>query len=200
MPGIKNPNHPKKGSSIKVEPIRSRKAIARIKKSLLPTPRNHCLFVLGINTAYRMNELLSLTVGQVEYLMPGDLLDLKQSKTSEYRATMLNKTAYCALAGWLSEHPDNRPDAPLFISKKTRRALTVNACWDLVKRWCAEMELRGNFGSHTLRKTWGYHQRVTYEQPLALLTKAYGHSSERETLRYLGILPSEIAELYSNEI
>ena len=30
-----------------------------------------------------------------------------------------------------------------------------------VKSWCRTINLKGNFGSHSLRKTWGYHQRVT---------------------------------------
>ena len=57
---IKNPNHPKKGSAIKVEPIRDKKAIDRIKKQLRDSPRDLCLFILGINTAYRANELLAI--------------------------------------------------------------------------------------------------------------------------------------------
>jgi len=44
----RNPNHPKKGSSIKVEPIRTKAAIERIKASLLHGEkyRDHCLFTL----------------------------------------------------------------------------------------------------------------------------------------------------------
>ena len=66
---MNNPNHPKKGSSIKVEPIRQKAAIERIKAHLLHEGkyRDYCLFVLGINTAFRANELLSITVGQVAH-------------------------------------------------------------------------------------------------------------------------------------
>lgn len=46
-----NPNHPKPGSAIKVEPIRDIKAIKRIKKILSDQPRNLCLFTLGIIAA-----------------------------------------------------------------------------------------------------------------------------------------------------
>ena len=75
----RNTNRPKKGSSIKVEPIRQTKEIKRIKKLLSDTPRDLCLFTLGINTAYRANELLSIRVGQVDYLSVGDPLEVKQS-------------------------------------------------------------------------------------------------------------------------
>ncbi len=40
FPKGQNPNHPTAGSTIKVEPIRDKKAIARIKKILAgPSPR-----------------------------------------------------------------------------------------------------------------------------------------------------------------
>ena len=47
----KNPNHPKKGSTIKVEPITELTDIKLIKKLLKDKPRDHhCLFTMGINT------------------------------------------------------------------------------------------------------------------------------------------------------
>ena len=68
----RKPNHLPLGSSIKVEPIRDRKEIAPTKKLLEDTPRDYCLFTLGINTAFRANELLSIRAGQVKYLSAGD--------------------------------------------------------------------------------------------------------------------------------
>lgn len=76
-----------------MEPIRDKKAIQRIKKILADRPRDLCLFTLGINTAYRANELFSTKVGQVKNLRAGDVLDLKQRKTHKYRPVTLNGTA-----------------------------------------------------------------------------------------------------------
>lgn len=201
MQELRNANHPKKGSSIKVDPIRCARAIKHIKAILRDSNlRDYCLFVLGINSAYRINELLSITIAQVEHLKPGDVLDLYQSKTGRYRTTTLNHAGYLAIQSWLAIYPDDNPDAPLFRSLKTGDALTGSTCCNMVKQWCADVGLRGNFGSHTLRKTWGYHQRVVHGEPTTLLTRAYGHAGEAETLRYLGIQPSEIKQLYLNEI
>jgi len=69
-------NHPKKGATIKVEPIRDLKAIKRIKKILTDKPRDLCLFTFGINTAYRANELLSIKVCEVSHLQVG--VEVKQ--------------------------------------------------------------------------------------------------------------------------
>ena len=191
---------PAKGSSIKVDPIRDLKAIKRIKKILSDSPRDLCLFTFGINTAYRAGELLSITVGQVDHLRAGERLDLKQSKTGKYRDTSLNPTVITALHAWLKKHPDTRPDAPLFMSRRGKAALGVSAVNHMVKRWCADVGLKGNFGSHSLRKTWGYHQRVQKGTPVALLMAAFGHATEAQTLAYLGIQAEEIRELFAMEL
>lgn len=198
---LKNPNHPKAGSTTKVEPIRDLATIKAIKQNLSSHPRDLCLFTLGINTAYRANELLSIRVGQVAHLKPGDELDLKQSKNGRYRLTTLNKTAVRAIQDWLAVHPDPEPEAPLFVSRRTRKALTVSPFINMVKSWCREAGLKGNYGSHTLRKTWGYHQlRGNTKTPphlvLPLLMEAYGHARQQQTLDYLCIQSDEVASLF----
>ena len=195
-----NPHHPKKGSSTRVEPITDLKAIKRIKLVLAEKPRDLCLFTLGINTAYRANELLSLTIEQVAHLNPGDQLVVKQSKNRKHRAVILNKVVIESIKAWLTVHPVQDSQAPLFISKRGGEALKVPALNALVKKWCREVGLKGNYGSHTLRKTWGYHQRVQKNTPVALLMSAFGHASEAQTLSYLCIQPQEIEALYELEL
>lgn len=198
---LRNSNHPKPGSSTKVEPIRDRADIMVIKKSLSDRPRDLCLFTLGINTAYRANELLSIRVGQVAHLKCGDSLTLRQSKTGRDRMITLNETATNAIQDWLQRHPDPEDDAPLFPSQRTRKALTVSPFINMVKGWCRDAGLKGNYGSHTLRKTWGYHQlRGNTKTPphlvLPLLMEAYGHARQQQTLEYLCIQSDEVASLF----
>ena len=53
----------------------------------------------------------------------------------------------------------------------------------------------GNIGTHTLRKTFGfrlYENGINVTRIMAIL----GHSSERETLKYIGVTADEIAEAY----
>ncbi|MEO1020047.1 MAG: tyrosine-type recombinase/integrase [Pseudomonadota bacterium] len=196
----RNANHPKKGSSTKVEPIKDLKAIKQIKKMLEDRPRDLCLFTLGINTAYRANELLSIRVGQVDYLEAGDVLDIRQSKTKKHRSITLNNSAVAAIDLWLEVHPDPGPDVPLFLSQKGG-ALTVSTMTNMVKDWCRDAGLRGNFGSHTLRKTWGYHQlrqnrETKSHMVLPILMEAFGHYSQQQTLEYLCIQSDEVANLF----
>ena len=156
---IRNPNHPKPGVTIKVEPIRTVNAINNLKKHLAPPPRNYALFVDGINTAYRASELLSIRVGQVRHLQPGDRLEVKQKKTKKYRAVTINKGCYEAIQQLL-EHLDRKAlktrdfswvddDAYLFAGRKSDSALTVPSLNNLVKDWCRRVNLKGNYGSHS---------------------------------------------------
>ncbi len=193
-----NANHPPRGSTIKVEPIRDFEAIQRIKATLREQGRwrDLCLFTLGINTAYRASELLSLTVGRVSHLGVGDRLEVLQTKTRRHRAITLNRPGVETLATWLEHHPEPSPDSALFYSGKTGGALGVSVLNRMVKRWCREAGLRGNYGSHSLRKTWGFHQLRRVNAPLPYLMEAYGHATQRQTLNYLCIEPEEISALY----
>ena len=192
---VSNPNHPKKGASIKVDPIKNLDDIYRIKKMLSDNSRNLCLFTMGINTAYRANELVSIKVGQVDYLKTGDRLELKQSKNKKYRAITLNKNVIASLKNWLQHHPNPKPDMPLFLSRKTGDALTSIAITNLVKGWCADIGLRGNFGSHTLRKTWGY-QAYTNGADILHIQGLMNHVSQHITLRYIGVTKTTIRQMY----
>ncbi len=53
MKRIKNPNHPKKGQMITVDPIRDIEKLREIKRLLADQPRNLLLFTLAINSSSR---------------------------------------------------------------------------------------------------------------------------------------------------
>jgi integrase len=210
---MSNHNHPQAGSSIKVEPIRDLKDIRLIKKLLADRPRDLALFVLGINTSLRASDLARLTVGQLQGLKPMDELELKEKKTGKVRRLSLNRACIEAIEGQLkalsscSKPNDGHPSSvlpidshPFFASRRGGGALTVSSIHRLVKSWCRAINLRGNYGSHTLRKTWGYHQRVTYGQALPVLCEVLGHATQRQTLTYLCIQAEEIKSVYANEL
>ncbi len=193
----KNANHPKAGDSIKVDPIKEVKDIKAIKRLLSGNPRDLCLFTLGINTNLRASDLLRITAGMVRDLKAGDELTLKEQKTGKHRRITLNRAATDAIQGLLDSR-EYRDDEPLFVGQ--RGLLTVPSVNRLVKGWCRSINLKGNYGSHTLRKTFGYHQRVTYGVGIPELMVAFNHSTQRQTLEYLCIQPEEVRSIYMNEL
>lgn len=203
----RNPNRPPPGSTIKVEPIRSITAINEIKANLSANRRNYCLFVLGINTAFRASELLSIRLGQVRYLAAGDRLEVKQPKTKRSRSVTVNQTTFESIQRLISYKESQAvrkkdmaivdDDAYLFTGQRGAKQLRVSTFNNLVKEWCARANLKGNYGSHTLRKTWGYMQRTKQNTPLALLMRALGHASQRQTMEYLCVQEKEIENVYT---
>ena len=122
---MNNPNHPKKGSQIKVEPIRELKDIKTIKRTLQDKPRDYCLFVLGINTNLRAGDLLRIKVGDVKYLKVGEELVLKERKTGKSRRITLNESAVEGIQQYLNCSPELTDDDHLF--KSQRGVLTVQS-------------------------------------------------------------------------
>lgn len=191
-----NFNRPEKGSEIKVEPIKDLKDIRAIKK-LLHNPRDLALFVVGINTNLRASDLLSITAGQVRGLQPMDEITLKERKTGKSRRISLNKACVEAINALLRSQSYSDSEV---LFKGQRGTLTVPSVNRLVKSWCSSVNLKGNYGSHSLRKTWGYHQRVTFGKGLPELMVCFNHSTQRQTLDYLCIQPEEVKSIYENEL
>ena len=196
---MNNTNHPQKGSTIKVEPIRSLDDIKAIKKLLANSPRDYLLFTMGINNGLRIGDLLQLKVKDVQGVKPGDTVRVREQKTGKPNILVINKTTHKALQSYLSQaNPD--PEDYLFKSQKGNHPLSVSYANRLIKSWCRQINLRGNYGTHTLRKTFGYIQRVHYGVGYELLCRRYNHASPAVTMRYLGIQEQEINGILMNEI
>ena len=65
----------------------------------------------------------------------------------------------------------------------------------MVQQWTDSINLKGHFGSHSLRKTWGYIQRKEFGMPIELIQERYKHSSPAITRLYLGIEREEVEEI-----
>jgi integrase len=192
-------NHPKKGSTIKVEPITDLDAIEKIRHLLKDKPRDLAIFDIGINTNLRAIDLTQIRVGQVRGLHVGDDMVLRESKTGKERRITINERVYMAIRNVLATLPHDTPDtALLFQSQKTmgQKPLTTSYINLLVKRWCKAIGLRGNYGAHTLRKTFGFIHRKVHCTPLVDLMAMFNHNTQKQTLVYLCIQPEEIRNHY----
>lgn len=70
----------------------------------------------------------------------------------------------------------------------------------LVKSWAKALNLRGNYGSHTLRKTFGFIKHTEQGASLPELMVYFNHSTQRQTLDYLCIQEATIRNIYMTEI
>jgi integrase len=197
-----NPNHPKKGSRITVDPIRDEKAIKKIKRKLKNTPRDYLLFVLGINNGLRISDLLKIKVGDVRNLDAGETLKIIEQKTKKKNVLMINRTIHESLHHYLNSKT-LEDDHYLFQSRNRDadgkpKPLARETVSKMVKSWTDGMQ--GNYSTHSLRKTWGYFQRVKFGVSFEVICKRYSHSSPAITMRYLGIEDREVNDILLNEI
>ena len=158
---------------------------------LSDNPRNHLLFVLGINNGLRTGDLLKLRVKDLAGMNPGDSINIKEGKTRKQDILFVNKTVHNVLNQYLS-HGDLSEDDYLFKSNKSKRALKIHAVNALVKKWTSAINRKGNYGAHSMRKTWGYFQRTNLGVGFEVICKRFNHQSPAVTMRYLGIADSEI--------
>lgn len=196
-----NFNHPKKGSRIEVEPIRKEKDIKAIIQLLSGHPRDHLLFVMGINNGIRAGDLLNIKV-DVQYLKPGQVHQITESKTKKKNVVVINKSVRKALDTYISSSISQIEKYHyLFRSRKGENApLSVQAVHGLIKKWTQAINLKGNYGTHTLRKTWGYQQRTKYGVGFDVIAKRFNHSDPKTTMTYLGIEDKEVHSILMNEI
>jgi len=180
-----------------VEPIRNLKDIENIKKILRveKSQRNNCIFVCGINWALRASDLLAITIGLVKDLQIGESRKIIEKKTGKPNYITMNSATRIAIDSYLNQgRTQIGNDDPLFLSQKGD-GLTVRSLNRLVQQWTSAINLKGHYGSHTLRKTWGFIQRKEFGTPIELIQERYKHSSPAVTRLYLGIEREEIEEI-----
>jgi integrase len=193
-------NHPRKGDILKVHPIRKIQDLNKIKRLLASNARNYALFVCGVNSALRASDLTRLKVGDVRHLTVGEHFMLREKKKGKIRNVTINQPMKDAIDALLEEMPGAKDSDYLFPSQKGKGPLNTSSLHGLVKEWCRMVKLKGNFGSHSLRKTWGYHARVTFGMDLATLVDCFGHSTQKQTLTYLCIQEEEVRAAFLNEL
>jgi integrase len=184
-----------KGISKKVDPITELKDIKSIKKLLKDNPRDLCLFTIGINTNLRASDLIRITVGMVRDLKAGEEMVLTEKKTKKERRITLNEDCIEAIQNLINSFKQPRKDdSQLFRGREGDiRPIGVNY---LVNKWVKMINLKGKYGSHSLRKTFGYHMRVQHKVSIPILMQIFNHHSQKQTLDYLCVQPDEIKEVY----
>lgn len=173
-----------------VQPIKTIEDIQKIKKYLAKKPRNALLFSFGINTGLRISDILSLNVGGVK---DRDYIEIREKKTNKYKKFPLNMFLKAEIEEFVKDKP---PVLPLFYTQKHCRLDRAQA-YRILNKAAQAVGMKERIGTHTLRKTFGYHHYKKYND-IVLLQKIFNHSSPSVTLRYIGIEQDTIDESYMN--
>ncbi len=79
----------------------------------------------------------------------------------------------------------------LFKSKRSDKPLDRVQSWNLINKWCRDVGLVGKFGTHTLRKTWGFQARQAGVDIVDIMFKL-GQHSVANTKAYIGMTKEDI--------
>ena len=150
--------------------------------------RDVFLFLIGINSGLRMSDIVKLK--------KKDVISSKNPRIVEQKTGKTRILYLSSLQELIQDYTkDLEPEDYLFPSTKGGH-VEVNTVYQMFQK-VAKLLGRDDIGTHTLRKTFGYHY-YKKTKDVATLMEIFGHSSEKITKRYIGINEDEISETLLN--
>lgn len=173
-----------------VEPIRNKKTLNKIKEILSENQRDFLIFTVGTNCGLRISDILSLNVKDVK---DKSYIDITEKKTKKTKKIPVNETLKSLIEDFIKNRNENEP---LFLSYLNNR-MERTQCYRIINKACKKAGVNYKIGTHTLRKTFGYHHYKKFKD-VAILQKIFNHSAPSITLRYIGIDQDTIDKSYKN--
>jgi integrase len=163
-----------------VQPIRDQGTIDEIKAFLMnQSYRNYMLFVFGINTGLRIQDILKHRVKDVT----GDQLVMIEMKTKKRKFLQINPVLKREIKKYTANM--NQEDY-LFPSRQGKnKPLKRDMAYKILRAAANEFGLV-DIGTHSCRKTFGYHL-YQKTKDITLVQKILNHSDKSITMRYIGM-------------
>lgn len=198
------------------EPIKNMDDIISISEYFINSKRyrDNMLFIVGINFGLRVSDLIQLRFSNLinDNLTFKDTFPVFEQKTrntrkrKKNRYITINQAVRDAVILFLENTENVSLSDYMFKSESNNAKSTqehIHRCSvDRVLKGAArDLGLNVKMSTHTLRKTFAYHQMLMSNndpRKLMLLQKMMGHSSPAQTLDYIGITNEEIQEAYRN--
>ncbi len=134
---------------------------------------------MKINTGLRISDILKLKVGDVK----GSHISMREMKTGKQKRIQITAALKRELKWFIEEREDNEY---LLQSRQGRNRPTGRSmAYKILSGAVAEFGL-DEIGTHTLRKHTVSHVHAN-EKHSPLLMEIFNHSSEKFTLRYIGV-------------
>lgn len=189
------------------QPIRTKQELERFMdyyKRVQVQPRNQLLIVMGLNTALRISDLLSLRWQDVydarRHRWKSHIM-LTEEKTGKETCIFVNDPIRSALymyhACWTELYGEKVSSEKYLFRGKSFAPISRVQAYRIVRKAAEACNLSGVISPHSLRKTFGYHAWKQGISPV-LLMEIYHHSSYRITKRYLGIEQDDRDEVFRN--
>ena len=167
-----------------VEPIRQVEDIKRMYEVMQgKNMRDYLFFKFAIHTGVKLNDLLNLTVSDVQEA-DGSIKAFWIEPHAPTIEIMLPQDLQEELSTYIKSHQLS-PTGLLFYSSRTHAALSRQQAYRIVHEAAHQLSLE-HIGLNTLRKTFAY-QAYQSGVSLAIIQKYLGHQTTIETLKFIGI-------------
>ena len=182
------------------QPIKNKNDLTRFRnyyKEEELKPRNYALIVMGLNSALRIGDILSLRWEDVRRESAYRRhIWVREQKTGKDNMFPVNPMMVEALEFYRHYLTGYSSEKYIFESQKDRgNPISRSQAFRIIKKAADQCCLREHISCHSLRKTFGYY---AWKQgtPPALLMSIYNHSSYEITKRYLCIDQQEKDKVY----
>ncbi|WP_432355257.1 tyrosine-type recombinase/integrase [Sporosarcina sp. A2] len=178
----------KEGMIIDVQPLTTVNEIGEMIKALemskLNANRNVLLFKIGVSTGLRVGDIIKLKVSDVK---GKSSFKIREGKTKKERIVHLN-----AIMADIADYTEGMNDEGyLFSSRKGYSHITTTQAYRVLVQ-AGDLLGRQDIGTHTMRKTFGYHYYKRTHDVVTLMN-IFNHSDQSITKRYIGITDEEVA-------
>lgn len=162
--------------------------------STLSPGRDRLLFTLGLATGFRISELLSLRVIDIQ---PTLLTVHKRNMKGKIRSRSVPISSHTFAA--LREHIQDLSlisSDPIFISRKgSSSPITRQQAALILRQAYKRAHVEGRVSSHSMRKTFANRVYEKLDRDLAATQKALGHVNINSTISYLNIDQDRITKV-----
>lgn len=182
-----------------VEPIKDKKKINALLTYLKgKSERDFLLAKFQLNTGLRISDVIKVKVSDIftEKLNFKDYFVLREKKTAKEKKIRINNELRKSLKLFV-KNEKLLVDDYLFQSRKgENEPISVTQAYRILKE-AANVVMIENFGTHSLRKSWGFWTYKASRYNIGLIMDVFNHSTQKITLRYIGIDQEAKDELYS---
>ena len=179
----------------KVDVIKNKEDIRKIKEFLrLSNFRNYLMFIVGINTGLRITQILSLKFSDVVDERNNIVHKILFNNISYY----FNNSVQECFQQYIKNNKEFLSNKGfIFKSKKGDNPIERSQAYRILNDASKSVGINIRVGTHTLRKTFGYHFYMQ-NNDLKYLQKLFNHSSISITADYIGINYEKIKLNYNS--
>ena len=185
------------------EPIRNAAQLERFKHFYAqerPNLRNQLLVILGLNTALRISDILSLRwrdVYDFRWRRLRSHICIIERKTGKRTRILMNQSLSNSLQSFLDFQcgKGDVGEEDFILQGRHKVPLSRVQAWRIIRKAACFCEIEGVISPHSLRKTFGY---IAWKNdtPAVMLMNIFNHSSFEITKRYLGIAQDDRDDVF----